>query len=752
MSSAHLTPGVLTALLALMVGCATPKPSPDALRVDSLTFDGTKAMKAAEITDRIVTNATPWWSKWFPFLGGTVWFDINTWQADLRRIARVYEAHGYFQVRITDDLVATTDSGGITLKVKLTEGTPATLRRLDVRGLEQVPDLKPALLAKLPLKLNEVFLEDTWEKAKASWTEQLHEAGYAEAKVQGEATIDLDTPAVDASLSIEPGLRFRFGPLYAPVTGKVVPSKLIIDVAQSELPTSSWYSDSALAEAQARIFQMGVFGAVKVNRGIPDRDKAEMPIVIDAREAPMHSLRWGGGAGGDLIRNEARAFIEYTDRNLGFAKLFSKAALLDKLTLKSKLGYAVLPNLPEFINRLVTGEGTVRHGFVGDLSAQYEVPRVFNTRTVSLLTALGLNRTLDAAFAYYAAEGKLGFHWQPRLDLSIKPSLNLNAYLLDNPVTPMAGMSAAPSAAVGCPTISGALGFEDLCVVSFLELAAEWDRRDNKLEPKSGFFIGATGQLGLARSTQLTPFVKLVPEVRGYWSFGAQKQFTFAGKFRAGTLVGFGGGETPVTARFFSGGSNMRGFNQRRLSPMTVVKIGEGPLPSNELGPGLIGRTGEPLCQRNELDQCLEGALGATVPIGGNGLLEASLEFRVQLTEIFVLAFFIDNGMVTSEPLGATTDLGKSFYSAVGIGLRVRTPLGPIRTDFAYRLPFIGGPLVKRNPLDPAYLSQSGCFFNLGHTGSPTTREHLIACAPSIFPSERRSRCSSGLPGASVSS
>lgn len=718
MSPSRLSPLAVAALLALTVGCATPKPAPDSLRVDALQFEGMKALKEADVTSRIVTNATPWLSKTFPFLGGTEWFDVNTWQADLRRIARVYESRGYYQARVLDDLITDTGKGTVTLKVTLTEGAPARLRSLALNGLAAVPNLEPALRAKVPLKLGVVFLEDTWAEAKAVLTQQLHEAGFAEAKVEGEAVVDLDTPAVDARLDVDPGVRFRFGPVYAPVMGQVVPSKLIIDVAQPELPRGAWYSDSALAEAQARVFQMGVFGAVKVNRGIPDRERQELPIIIDAREAPLRSLRWGGGAGGDLIRNEARLFIEYTDRNLGFARLFSRGALLDKLTLKGKAGYAVLPNLPDFINRVVAGNESVRHGFVFDTSAQYEVPRVFNTRTVSLLVALGVNRTLDAAFDYGATEGKLGFLWRPRVDLSVYPSLNLNGYLLQSPVVQMAGVSAAPSAAVGCPTVVAPLGFEDLCVVSFFDVTAEWDRRDNKLEPKSGFFLSAAAQAGLSRTTQLTPFVKFVPEARAYWSFGADRQFTLAGKVRAGTLVGFGGGETPIVARFFSGGSNMRGFNQRRLSPMAVVQTGVGPLPSNELAAGLLGRTGEVLCQRDALGDCVIGPLGATVPIGGNGLLEVSLEFRVELTDSIVLALFFDNGLVTAEPLGANTDLLNAFYSAVGVGLRYRTPLGPIRGDFAFRLPFVGGPLLQKNPLDPAYASQSGCFFNLGHSGA----------------------------------
>ncbi|MBL8920383.1 MAG: BamA/TamA family outer membrane protein [Myxococcaceae bacterium] len=706
------------ALVALVSACATPKPSPDSLRVDDLTITGMQALKEGDVTDRIVTSATPWWSKWFPFLGGTEWFDVNTWQADLRRIARVYESRGYYQARVLEDLVTETGKGSVTLKVKVSEGVPATLRTVDVTGLDGVSELKPSLLARLPLELGDVFLEEAWAKAKAGLVDQLHEAGFAEADVEGEAVVDLDAAKVDARLAVDPGSRFRFGLIYAPVIGQVVPPKLIIDVAQAELPRGSWYSDSALANAQARVFQMGVFGAVKVNRGIPDRAQNEMPIIIDAREAPLRSVRWGGGAGGDLIRNEARVFGEYVDRNLGFARLFSKGALLDKLTLKGKAGYAVLPNVFEFTRRAIERDGEIRHGLVFDASVQYEVPRVFETRTVSLLSSLGFNRTLDQAFDYFAAEGKLGFLWRPRVDLTVYPSVNLNGYVLRSPIQQMVNANLTPSAALGCPVMNATQFFpkaDDLCLLGYLDVTTEWDRRDNKLEPKEGFYLGLSAQGGLSRTTQLTPFLKLVPEARGYVSFGKARAVTLAGKLRAGTLVGFGGGETPIVTRFFSGGSNMRGFNQRRLSPMAVVKTGDGVLPSNELD-----SRGQFVCQRDDAGNCLTGALGGTVPIGGNGLIEASLEVRIDLTDSLVLAFFVDGGLVTAEPLGPGLDFARDFYTAVGLGLRYRTPLGPIRADLAYRLPFIGGPLLQNDPTKPAYVSQSGCFFNLGHTGSST--------------------------------
>ncbi|MCU0695947.1 MAG: BamA/TamA family outer membrane protein [Myxococcaceae bacterium] len=704
---------VVALLLFAMCGCGTvdaarKRPSPDALEVVSLDLEGARAVPAQDLKARIVTSASPWWPWWTPIVGRTEWFDANTWQADLRRLTRVYESRGYYQARVLEDAVVETKAQTVKLTVKVFEGKPAKLRRLTRTGLDGLEGLDREKLDRaLTLSEGRTFLEDDWAADKVTLVSALHEAGYAMAEVVGEAVIDLDAPAVDATLQVTPGPRYRIGQVFAPI-GAVVPSKLIIDVASVDLEPGRWYSDSMLADAQARIFQMGVFSAVKVNRGIPDPTTGTLPIIIDAREAPFHSQRWGGGAGGDLIRNEVRVFYEYVDRNLGFAKLLSKGALLDKLTLKARLGYAVLPNLPEFIRREASGEGGTNHGPVGSLNVQYEVPRVFNTRTVSLTTSLELSRVLDNAFNYFGGELKLGFVWRPTANWLVYPSVNANTYLLQSEVQQMA-TGGAPSAALGCPT------FPALCVVGFTDLTVEYDRRDDRLAPRSGFFLSASAQAGLSQTTRFTPFIRLLPEARGYVSFGASRQFTLAGKLRAGTLVGFGGGETPIVARFFSGGAYMRGFNQRRLSPMAVVPLGTGPLPSNELG-----LDGQPLCQRNAAGDCLVGPLGATVPIGGDGLLEASLEFRVDVTDTLTLAVFVDSGLVTAEPLGPATNLATSLYTAVGFGVRYRTPLGPIRSDVAFRLPFIGGPLLPKDPGQPAYFTQSGCFFNLGASGSTT--------------------------------
>jgi translocation and assembly module TamA len=119
--------------------------------------------------------------------------------------------------------------------------------------------------------------------------------------------------------------------------------------------------------------------------------------------------------------------------------------------------------------------------------------------------------------------------------------------------------------------------------------------------------------------------------------------------------------DSAVVTRFYSGGAfSMRGFNEQRLSPLLL--------------------TSQPRTAANPTPALI------TLPIGGDGLFEGSIEARYAITDHLILALFMDVGQVTRGTFDATTFEHMMF--AVGAGLRYRTPIGPIRVDLARRLPF----------------------------------------------------------------
>jgi translocation and assembly module TamA len=673
------------ALLALSVtGCASARPPPGP-KVNELEIQGTEAVGEGDIKAKIVTTDTPWYEPFWPF-DEPRYFDANAWQADLRRIERFYEAEGYYQAEVLDSEVRPHGEKAVDLHVRVREGPPTTIASIEYRGFEALPEEhRQRALASLPLVKGEIFRELDWEGVKGSIQERLRELGYAEAEVQGSVTVDLATRQATVLVQAEPGKRYRFGNTFvATDANPKVNHRRVIEQAQGAVRKGAWYSESALVDAQARVFRMGVFGAVKVNRGAPDREAGTVPVVVDVSEAPFHSLRAGGGVGIENRRQEARVLAEYTDRNFFGG--------LRRFTLRARAGYAFIPGLV----------GSDEAGPIANVTAELEQPR-FLFRDVRAQNSLTFERGLEEGYNFDSGRLKTGVVWQPRRYFSIAPSYNLELVRLKTKDRAALLEGTAPALAFGCTEATA----DCLITLSYLEQIIAWDRRDDVSEPRSGYYAALNIQEAGSLLQGDFTYLRLLPELRYYHSFGDEQRLTFAGRVRAGRLFPFGQDgrepQSPIVTRFFSGGDQMRGFSSRRLSPMLAqVRPDRCMNPeTGALGPRRNLDTGLP-------EDCDLGEQGdrqrvTFVPIGGETLLETSLEVRYRITESVVLASFYDMGRVTAPQaplldasgerldtvIGGSKDV---LQHAVGLGLRYLTLIGPIRLDIAYRPP-IGGPL-----------------------------------------------------------
>jgi outer membrane protein insertion porin family len=167
--------------------------------------------------------------------------------------------------------------------------------------------------------------------------------------------------------------------------------------------------------------------------------------------------------------------------------------------------------------------------------------------------------------------------------------------------------------------------------------------RNNPFNPQSGHFLTAEVKLGLPVFEKDYTFLKL------YWNYQKHYPFLREGTFSFSVKNGLGFGDMSITERFFAGGSHsFRGTRNDRLGPINLVK---------------------------------------DKPEGGNILLLCNLEATVPslLTpmENLYYTFFADIGNVFSK----SSDFNlRKMERALGFGLKYRTPLGPIRLDFAFNL------------------------------------------------------------------
>jgi translocation and assembly module TamA len=666
--------GLTTLLLAVALlpsACSHEQKPPDEPVVRKLSIEGTKHVSEGALKAGIATTATGWW---WPF-AKKHYYDPFTWQTDLRRIERIYQAHGFFEARVVSNS-AKPVKNGVELTAAVREGNPTTVASFDVQGLDGLTEEQRSQVLK-GVRWQGTFTDDKWGAAKATIADRLRNLGYAKASVEGRVLVDVREQVADVLVVVQTGPRYRFGAIRVHQD----PSHRLWalwmwEQARRAIPKDAYYSEDLLAEAQRRVAGMGLFSVVKVTAGEPDPASDRIPVVVDVHEAPLRTLRVGFGVEFDQVRDEARLIGEWS--HLDFL------GAMRRLTIHGEAGWAFIPNVYA-VARNDTASGP-RNGPIGLLRTDLEQPRFFGRASLRGKVTVSAERTLEQAYDAVGAKGATGVSWQPRSWLSLYASYNLQGYYLNGPA--ISSVSAAPLT-LGCVSQTASC----FVLLSYLEQIATVDRRDSPFEPHTGYFASISFQEGGGPLGGDFTYLRILPDVRGYLSFD---DFTLGARLRFGELL-HTGAQSAVVTRFFSGGGvSMRGFSDRRLSPLLLA-----PAPATQLGTSAT----------------------LSLPIGGNGLIEGNVEARWQLTRNLIAAVFFDFGQVTTGTIGPG-DLA-SILGAVGIGMRYRTAIGPVRIDIARRLPFgRPPPLYTIDPdsgaVAPASYQVNDDCFGLGGSGRAT--------------------------------
>lgn len=183
------------------------------------------------------------------------------------------------------------------------------------------------------------------------------------------------------------------------------------------------------------------------------------------------------------------------------------------------------------------------------------------------------------------------------------------------------------------------------------------DSRDNPFDPTHGAFTTLDISFISRFLGGSENFVRFFGEHQRMYRLTPLADVIFASNVRLGLARPYGRSTTiPISERFFAGGSTtLRGFGFEQAGP-------RAPDPNRP---------------------------GQTRPLGGNALAIVNAELRLPLLRRLRLggAVFYDGGNVFAR----ISDMNlRDFTHTVGFGLRIRTPLGPLRLDF--------GALLRRAP------------------------------------------------------
>jgi outer membrane protein insertion porin family len=459
--------------------------------------------------------------------------------------------------------------------------------------------------------------------------------GYQNATVDVRPEYSADRTRAALKYSVREGPRVFVG--HVLIVGNVRTGSSTIE-RELQLKPGDPYSLSAINESQRRLAALGLFRRVHVAE-LRHGDETTRDLLVTVEEAPPTTLGFGGGLEGRLrpVRSEQlggaveeqfeiapRAFFEIGRRNL-----FGKNRSISFFS-----SVSLHPNdLPFFTDQPAPpgGYGLTEYRLLGT----YREPRLLNTAFDGFAT-LTFEQQIRSSFnfARRGASASAARKLTPNLAVS-------GTYQIQR--TRLFDISISPA---DRPLLDRT--FAPFRLSSFSASVIR-DTRNDTVDPVSGTYVSMNGQIAAEAIASEVGFAKSFFTAQIIHTVRGTSRLVFAGNARLGMATGFSGDkQLPASERFFAGGdTTIRGFALDRV--------------------GIPGET---------LDQ--DG-----VPIGGNGLIIFNAELRAPVTRSVGAVGFVDTGNV----FRSVSDLNfGDLRSAVGTGVRYKSPFGPIRFDVGFKV------------------------------------------------------------------
>lgn len=644
--------------------------------VRRVEFIGDLQLPQDSLESVIVTRATRCWLVFLPVclpftnVGRDRYeLDLDELSRDVVRLQLYYRDHGYYGTRIAPS-VDPLNEEDVAVRFAIAPGDRVVLTDLAVEGAEEVLD-SATIDRIVSLEVGAPFRRIGFLRSADTIRTELQARGYAYADVLRNYSLDTIADIAQAQFIAIPG------PL---VTVDTVLFAGVDRLGERTLRRQMTVSEGELlrvpqlAQSQRNLYalRMVSFASLEIAPDSLQLDEDPNTASVLGRivEAPEYVVDAAVGIGTvDCVRTEAR----WLDRNfLGGGRSLEVSGLLSRIGVGAPLAWGLENSLCSGADRQPLGTRTDILGYLNyRLAADFEQPRLLNTRTE---LGVGVHAERLTELNAYMRESVGG---QVAISRDIGRNKLLNAAIsvehgrtLANPVVFCVGFDICSTA-----------DFDELESYRWsnvLSATAIWDRTRTDLLATRGFT--ARGSVDWASALLLSDneYLRLLGEgsvyhpLRPGWVLAGNLRL---GSFLQGRLSADADGFIPPERRFYAGGpASVRGFRRNALGPTAYIWT--------------------------EREDGTEPRIEASA-VGGTQMVVASTELRMPspvYSDFFRLAAFVDAGQVWAP--------GSDVYGIAdlrvtpGVGLRVTTPVGPIRLDVAYNpYPHPVGPLYFVDPI-----------------------------------------------------
>jgi outer membrane protein insertion porin family len=622
--------------------------------------------------------------------------------ADVRNlISNPYHANGFLAVKITPEVVDNYagKQNDLAITLKIEEGPQTLVGTFQIAGKEKgVASPFPAL----NISAGQAFGYSKINEDREIILNYYFNNGFPNATFEASAKRSPDNPLrMNVTYTAHPGEQVIVDHVF---TSGLNHTRPFIVQREIQIKPGDPLSQVDMLNTQKRLYDLGIFSQVDTAVQNPESSERKKNVLVDVQEAKRYTFNYGLGLEFQTGQPTANGTQPLGETGVSPRVSFGLTRLNFRgrnhtVTLKANVG------------------GLQQRGLIS-----YDAPRWFNNPNLRLTFTAFYDNTVDVTtFTSQRLEGSVQAEQTLNKTSIMTYRLTYRRVRASNPA-----ISPSQIPLLSQPTRVAIPNF------SYIR-----NKRDNDLETTKGNYTTADGGVADSHFGSETDFGRLLIQNSTYYSIGRKRnsdqKFVLARSTRIGIEIPFGNtfmpqpgdacpeaqpGQAaclPLAERFFAGGGNShRGFGLNQAGPRDPI-------------------TG--------------------FPLGGTAVFVNNIELRMPPPTLpffgdnISFAIFHDAGNVFNNGHdlfrnllhwsqkdpdlcmhpGTAVQCDYNYIShAIGVGVRYKTPVGPVRFDFGYNLnppafprctssPSPGQPCPAQD-FTPQHVGRFNVFFSIGQT------------------------------------
>jgi outer membrane protein assembly complex protein YaeT len=602
-------------------------------------------------------------------------------KSDVATIEGLYRSNGFRQVQIQaqvdDDYRSARNQLAVHLNID--EGPQTRVGQLHISGNRQIATRE---LPEPSTQPGQPYSEQDLANDRERILNYYFNSGFPNATLDITAQASAGQPnREDVTYTIQEGERFTVN--HVMVAGTEHTRDYVVQ-REVQVQAGQPLSQQGLLDTQTRLYNLGIFSQVDTAVQNPEGTDPQKNVLVQVQEAKRYTFTYGLGLEFQTGTNGAQGTTGVSPRVAFDVTRLNFLGKDETLTFQSHVG------------RLQ------QRGLIS-----YTVPKLLASDKWKLIYTVFYDNTLDVAtFTSQRLEGKVDLRQQignsgtepgtrpgpSSIDYRFEFRRVKASHFANNFDPNLIPLESAP-ARIGGP------GF------TFIR-----DKRDNPLESTKGNYFTLDGFASSGYFGSQADFGRLLAQNSTYQAFGEKGEPEHQFVFARSTTIGLQ--QLVRGTRILAPGACLATSTNPSPCPPTLSLV---PLPELFFAGGGNSHRGFGLNQAGPRDPA------SGFPVGGTALFVNNLELRFPETSLpylgkgFGFAIFHDMGNVFTAPhdmlkgltrwhqpdpqqclSGGTTNqqcmtqFNNSGYDytshAVGVGVRYKTPIGPMRFDFGYNL------------------------------------------------------------------